>query len=245
MPPGVAGGPEAGPRSKVAVLDVDGTLYSGALGVELLRALVERAACDVERAREVFDLVARYRRGEIDHATLSAEAYLAYGRTLAGASVEEVQRIARSTWQQERSGLFPFVGSLVATLKHKGFTVVLISGSPNEMICEIAADVGAPHFCGALFAVKGGVYTGEASLRSGALGAKSDILKRLLEGDDVDLAASFAMGDSLADVALFQMIGKPMTFEPTPELLAVARENGWPVASRHDVLQRLDELLDG
>lgn len=238
-------GPRGGPRRKVAVLDVDGTLYSGALGVELLRALVERAACDVERAREVFDLVARYRRGEIDHATLSAEAYLAYGRALAGASAETVEEVARSTWQKERSGLFPFVGALIAMLKQKGFTVVLISGSPNEMIREIAADVGAPHFCGALFTVEGGVYTGETSLRSGALGAKSDILKSLLDDDDVDLAASFAMGDSLADAALFQMIGKPMTFEPTPELLDAARENGWPIASRHDVLARLDDLLGG
>lgn len=228
---------------KAAVLDVDGTLYPGALGVQLLRGLSRGAACNKERVEEVFSVLNRYRLEQINHETMATLAYEAYAGAIAGMAEVDVAGFARQTWKEERANLFPFVGELVELLKRRGFTVVLISGSPEEMIREVAAELGITERYGALFTARGGVYTGEVDRRPGALGAKSKILAEFLQQRSIDVAASFAMGDSMADLTLLQALGKPLAFEPKAELLAVARDNQWTVASRHDVMERVSALL--
>jgi len=67
---------------RLAILDVDGTLYPGALGVELLRALIAGGVCNRERCQPVFDLLHQYRTGEVDFATMSVHAYRLFAAAL-------------------------------------------------------------------------------------------------------------------------------------------------------------------
>jgi HAD superfamily phosphoserine phosphatase-like hydrolase len=228
---------------KVAVLDVDGTLYPGALGVQLLRTLSRSAACDRGKIDEVFAILDRYRLGQIDHDTMATLAYEAYARVITGVPEGELERCAKQTWEEEKGNLFPFVGELVALLKRKEFTIVIISGSPEEMIRQVAAGLGVSEWYGALFTADGGVYTGKVDRRPGALGAKTKILTDFLAQRSFDAAESFAIGDSMADLTLFQALGKPLAFEPKADLLALARDNRWTVASRHDIMERVAGLL--
>jgi phosphoserine phosphatase len=46
----------------------------------------------------------------------------------------------------------------------------------------------------------------------------------------IDLAQSFAYGDSPGDVELLRMVGHPLVVNPIRGMASIARRHGWPVA---------------
>jgi phosphoserine phosphatase len=48
-------------------------------------------------------------------------------------------------------------------------------------------------------------------------------------GHDVDYASSFAYADSLTDLGLFEIVGRPRPVYPAADLAAYAKTQGWPV----------------
>ncbi|HYO67826.1 MAG TPA: haloacid dehalogenase-like hydrolase [Archangium sp.] len=228
---------------KAAVLDVDGTLYPGALGVELLRALMAAGACHRARAEGVFEVLRQYKQGAIDFSTMAARAYPLYAQALEGVRCDTVDSLARKVWEAERRKLFAFVRPLVGLLREAGYWSVIISGSPQEMIQCVADELGISEARGALFTRREGHYTGGVDLSSGALGEKGRIFDAVTRGQDVRLERCFALGDSITDSALFERLGLPLAFEPEPALRVLAQQRGWAVVTREDVLERTRRLL--
>ncbi|NVB37952.1 haloacid dehalogenase-like hydrolase [Pseudenhygromyxa sp. WMMC2535] len=230
-------------KTGIAPLDVDGTLYPGTLGIDLLRVLMRAELCDLDAAAEVFAIGGAHQRDEIDFETMARGAYEAYARALAGRSCAEVEAQARALWEKKRGKLFAFAPTLIAELRASGRVPLLISGSPIEMVRLVADELGIEEAHGAVFARAEGRYTGSVALGSGVPGAKAEILAGAFGRRPRDLQRSFAMGDSLTDVAMFEEVGIALAFEPTVELAELAQTRGWPVATRGDVLERVRTLL--
>lgn len=228
---------------RLAILDVDGTLYPGALGVEFLRALVASGICDRERGQPVFDLLHQYRAGAVDFATMSVHAYRLFAAALKDCACVDVDRVARETWQRERARLFPFANDLVRILEAGGCVPVLISGSPQEVVRLLAGELGIVQFCGAIFSQRDGVYTGEVELASAVLGNKQLILSTMIGRQGVNWRDSLAIGDSPTDAALFELVGGPVAFEPDPALRSLAVDRGWAIADRDTLLDTVRMLL--
>jgi phosphoserine phosphatase len=227
-----------------AVLDLDGTLYPGAVGIDWLRALMDADVCERAAGLRVFAILDDHRRGVIDFQTMAARAYAAFASALAGTEVEAAEAIARSVWARQREQLFAFVPELLACLREHGQEPVLISGSPIEMVELVAAELGIAVARGAVFGRDAGRYTGSVDLSSGMPGEKPKILAAIArDGHDLVLDRCFALGNSITDAKLFECVGIPLAFEPDADLLALADAHGWRVATRHDVLACSRSLL--
>lgn len=226
-----------------AILDVDGTLLPGALGVVLLEALVERGLCDEPSAGRVFQSLADYRAGVIEFRAMASRAYSAYAEALEGREVEVVAAVAREVWATRRAELFAFVPELLACLRSAGYRTMLISGSPQEMIGLVAESLDIDAAYGAVFGRHDGRYTGRVDLSSGMPGEKARIFAAAEADHERRLPTCLAIGDSLTDVALFERVGLPLVFEPAADLAELAAARGWPIATRDDVLDHTRSLL--
>jgi HAD superfamily hydrolase (TIGR01490 family) len=227
---------------KVAALDIDGTLYPGALGLQLLEALAANGISDKSKSKNVFELVERYRLNEIDFQTMSTSAYTLYGEAIAGISQAVVQHIANQVWLQERTKLFAFVPKLIDILKSQGYSIVLISGSPDEIVCCLAREFGISKYQGSIFATYQGKYTGKVNLLSGSLSKKYSIFLRMTKDWEVNLQESLAIGDSITDTPLLEIVSKPLVFEPHPSLMLLAQQKSWLVTNRNDIVKHIMEL---
>jgi phosphoserine phosphatase len=228
-----------------AVLDLDGTLYPGALGLDWLQALTDAGVCSAMAGQRVLAIVDAHRRGTIDFPTMAARAYGAFASMLAGVEVEIAEAIARSTWQQHRGRLFAFVPELISCLREHGHEPILISGSPVEMVELAAEELGIAVARGAVFGRDAGRYTGTVDLSSGSPGEKPNILAAIARehGRALALDRCFALGNSMTDAWLFERVGVPLVFEPDADLLALAEAHGWRVATRQDVITCTRSLL--
>lgn len=230
---------------RAAILDVDGTLYPGALGVDLLAALAEAGTCDRAAAQRVLGVLGEYRAGVIDFRTMAQRAYEAYAFALTGRRVDEVAEVARALWTTRREQLFAFVPELLACVREHGLEPMLISGSPIEMVELVAGELGIEAAHGAVFTRVDGRYSGRVDLGSGLPGEKLRIFTRVnaAASQPLALAHSFAIGDSLTDAVLFERVACPLVFEPDAELAELAAARGWTVATRDDVIAHVRALL--
>lgn len=227
---------------RVAILDIDGTLYPGSLGLRMLETLLARSLGDGGRARAVFEAIARYRAGTIAYPEMVRAATAAYASAVAGLRQTELAAVAAEVWEQEREKLFPFARPMVQMLLRAGFSPFVISSSPDEIVGLLANDLGKLPHCASRFQANDGVYTGICDRMPAEVG-KERLLREQFSSGSLDLARSFAIGNSPADAEVLSCVGHPVAFEPEPVLAALAAERGWPVADRGNLLRHVAKLV--
>jgi phosphoserine phosphatase len=231
------------PEIRIAALDVDGTLFPHALGARLFEELAATGVCRREFVEEVGNILARYRAGELAHPAMAAQAISIYATAIAGVKVADVKAAARAVWRREEMRLFPFVRDLIFILRESGFTPLLISASPEEIIALLASSLGDVWFRAARFEVASGSYTGRTEVMPNLPGQKRRLIEELVGAANVDLAASLAIGNTLGDESMLSLVGRAIAFEPDVSLRQLALERRWAVADRHDILERVREQI--
>jgi len=53
-------------KHRLVILDVDGTLYNGNLGVEFLKLLIKEDMFDEQTGQSIFSLYEKYKNGDIE-----------------------------------------------------------------------------------------------------------------------------------------------------------------------------------
>ncbi|WP_158841519.1 haloacid dehalogenase-like hydrolase [Saccharothrix deserti] len=214
----------------IAVLDVDGTLLPGALADPLPAMLLDAGLSPRDRGVRLRELLAT---GEPETPPRPGAFNELFAAMLTDVPRRPVSALMAELWLVQRERLFDFTRPLVAAVREAGFTPMLISGGPEEMVAHLAAELGVDRFRGTRFAVEDDLYTGE--VESTVEGAKDKVALELAAGAVVAWSRSLAIGNSLGDVEVFKQVGHRIAFEPTPGLLAVARENRWHLADRTDL----------
>jgi HAD superfamily hydrolase (TIGR01490 family) len=110
-----------------------------------------------------------------------------------------------------------------------GQRVWLVTATPVELANILARRLGLTGALGTVAESTDGVYTGR--LVGGLLHgeAKAAAIRALAEREGLNLERSSAYSDSVNDLPMLELVGHPSAVNPDPELLAEARERGWPV----------------
>ena len=123
----------------------------------------------------------------------------------------------------------PAAARTIAELKSDGFDVVLVTGSIDFLVAPLARDLGATEVIANTLEEKDGRFTGSLV---GAAVADEEKRARVLayaEKRGVDLAASRAFGDSIADVPMLECVGESFAVSPSAKLRTEATRRGWDV----------------
>ncbi len=231
-------------KGRLAVFDVDGTLFRRGLLPALTRRLVEEGVFS-ERVRE--ELSRDYyawveRRGSYDtYDGLVVELFL---RELKGAAATELQRCAGAEVEAHGRRLHMYTRDMAARLRLAGYQLVAISGSPQEILDLFLKPLGFDRSWGTVLAQDAdGRYTGEVihyPFRN-----KRQVLEGFLNDVEVGLKGSVGMGDTLSDVGFLELVQTPIAFNPNRALFEVARRRGWPIVlERKDVIYNLHTPLE-
>lgn len=231
-------------NERVAVLDVDGTLIPGSLGLGLLRALADRRLVDPDAIAALFAAVEEQRAGRCSYADMVESTTASFAAALRGALRWQVERVARGIWGRRRESLFDFVRPLVERLRRAGLTPVIVSSSPQEIVALLAADLEIVDVVGSRFSAPEGRYDGACALMPGRAGGKIAALRAELAagGRGLDLAGSLALGNAPSDLSVLEAVGTPIAFEPVAELQRVAEARGWRITDRQTILGVIDIL---
>jgi HAD superfamily hydrolase (TIGR01490 family) len=115
---------------------------------------------------------------------------------------------------------------LLGRHRDRGEPVYIVSATLQEIVEELAHELGFDGAIGSTCEIVDGVYTGR-SLRAAHGAGKAAALRELAEAEGLDLAASTAYSDSHTDLPFLEAVGNPVAVNPDRKLRRIARERGW------------------
>ncbi len=118
--------------------------------------------------------------------------------------------------------------SLIEEHQLAGRDVVIVSASGAEVVEPIGEMLGADGVVATRMAIADGKYTGEIDYYAYAEN-KAHAIRALAEEKGYDLSRSYAYSDSITDVHMLEVVGRPHAVNPDRELRRQATERGWPV----------------
>lgn len=227
---------------KLAIFDIDGTIFRSSLLVELIHELVRRNVFpDVAYEEMEQDYLAwMNRKGSYENYIDKLIAIR--NKYLKGCRFSDIDQIAREVVWEQKDIVYRFTRDLVIESKSKNYFLLAISGSPIFMVEKFAINFGFDAVYGNIFEVKNGKFTGNIARE--AVYSKDKILQEFLRSHKkkkvfFDLENAIAVGDTEGDIPILESVGNPIVFNPNQGLVKCAKERGWTVVvERKDVIYR-------
>jgi len=215
--------------NKIDVFDIDGTLFKGRLLLNLIYALCSKLP---ERRYLLPLLQDRYefwRYGAIStHDLFEIAVKMADEGFFEGLDRREVEPIAVEVALNCRRVVYPFTSTLLKLMsereaQHQGL-VVAITGAPIEVAKVFCAGYGFDVVLSVFYDVdRNQRYTAKRDLDAGIY--KGKVLEFISVASGIRYQDSIGIGDSEADIGIFERVGYPIGINPTSGLLKYIRSN--------------------
>lgn len=226
-------------KKKIAIFDLDGTVFRSSLLIELLEGLIEEGIFP-ERARKIY---AREYQKWLDRKG-PYEDYIekisqAYRKFIKGVRAKKVWQVARKVLAFQKNRTYRFTRYLVSKLK-KNYYLLAISGSPRTMVKQFGKEFGFDKTYSRIFETdKKGRFTGKILFEE-VVKDKGKILERAIEKENLTLKGSIGVGDTEIDIPFLKLVEVPIAFNPNFKLYQYAKKRNWQlIIERKDVIYKL------
>lgn len=231
-PPASSSSADPPPGGRPAVFfDLDRTLIPGSSLFLLARGLHERhfyRGDDLVRfawQQLLFRVGGTERQAGLDR---SRSAALEFVR---GRRRPELEALAREiAGERIVPQVYPGMAMLIERHRSEGHLTFVATAAPEELAAIVAESLGMNGALGTSAEVDGSDrYSGR--LRGPVLhgAAKAKAVQDHATASGIDLGASTAYSDSIHDLPMLELVGRPQVVNPDRRLREVAQERGWPV----------------
>ncbi len=223
-----------------AVFDIDGTIFRSGLYREVVYELLSAGQLPSNITQEFADLEVIWKKRQSDTA-FGEYVYAmanAIDKALPHIKIADFEAASARVFERLSDYVYVYTRNLVEDLKKKGYTLIAISGSQDELVKPFAEKYGFDIWIGQHYERGDGFYTGKiVKTHEG----KDIILKKLATQHGLDFKDSIAIGDTDGDIGMLSIVEQPIAFNPERELFKAAKENGWKiVVERKNVIYELE-----
>lgn len=225
---------------KVAIFDIDGTIFRSSLLIELVNMLIERGVFP-ENARAEYEKEHREwldRKG--DYQNYIEAVVGVFLKHLKGVYYGDFMDAADSVIEEHKYHTYRYTRDLIAELKSGGYYLLAISHSPKSILEKFCKYLGFDKVYGKLYETGAtGCFTG-AILEEHLIANKANVVRRAVEKEGLTLKGSVGVGDTESDIPFLEMTDRAICFNPNSKLYRYAKLNGWEVVvERKDVVYKL------
>lgn len=212
-----------------AFFDVDNTVMRGASIYYFARGMASHQLfTSRDLARFAWQQLTFRVRGSESHDQMHAarEAALAF---VTGQPVDELVELGEQIYDElvaER--IWDGTRALAQQHLEAGQRVWLVTAAPVELANILARRLGLTGALGTVSETHDGVYTGRlvGELMHGP--AKAEAVRALALQEDLDLDRCFAYSDSINDLPMLSLVGRPNVVNPDRDLREHAKQYEWP-----------------
>lgn len=234
-------------KKVAAFFDIDGTIYREGLITEVFKKIIKYELVDEKKwYREVKPAFINWDKRQGDYDTYLLKMVDIYIEAIKGINKYHIDYIAKKVIEQKGDRVYTFTRERIKWHKEQGHIVIAISGSPIELVSEMANKYNMDDYRGTIYnSDVDNMYNGEIIPMWDSESKQRAILE-MKEKYNVDLDKSFAYGDTSGDFTMFKAVGIPYAINPTKELLDKVlndkdiKEKIKVVVERKDVTYGLD-----
>ena len=222
---------------KVAIFDIDGTIFRSSLLIEITEALIQEGLFPKEAKNVYAKAYEDWANRKDSYDKYIGAVIKAFEENIKGIKYNDFLRIAKKVIAFHKNRVYRYARDLVKELKKKNYYLLAISNSPKSILDEFCKHLGFNKVYGRLYEFnKNKRFTGKV-LYDELIEDKAKILKRAVEKENLTLKDSIGVGDSESDIAFLKLVEKPICFNPNSKLYQHAKLAKWKiVVERKDVI---------
>lgn len=227
-----------------AVFDLDGTLVRWQLYHAVVDKLAKAGHLGDDAHDRLHEARMKWKRRETGYSFSDYERVLiqTYEDSVTELSADTLSDAVQEVIGEYKDQVYTYTRDLIAELKAKGYTLLAISGSHEELVSKIAQHYGFDDWIGTRYERSGAGYSGEKTVASHD---KESALKSLVGKHNVSWDDSYAVGDSASDAPMLRLVTHPIAFNPDQSLYDIATEVGWDIViERKNVIYKLHRPKD-
>ncbi len=224
-------------KRKMAVFDIDGTVFRSSLLVEIVEKMIDEGLFPNEArdhyAREYHawsDREGTYER----YITAVVESFMTH---IKGVHYGDFADIGERVIEEQQRRTYRYTRDLLKELKREGYFLVAISQSPKTVVDKFSKNLGFDKVYGRIYELgPSDKFTGVV-VEEHLISNKANIVRRVIEKEGLTFAGSVGVGDTEGDITMLELVEHPICFNPNKELYQYAKMNEWKVVvERKDVI---------
>lgn len=227
-------------KKRVAIFDVDGTIFRSSLLIELVEALIHEGVFKPK----VFKIYERDKKNWLsrkgDYQSYIDSVVRAFLRNIKGVKYSDFSRVAREVVSFHKDRVYRFTRDLVRGLKKKNYYILAISHSPREIVRHFCEGLGFSKVYGIVYELDKKKRLSGRILYWDEISDKARILRRAVRKENLSLRGSVGVGDTESDIPFLKMVERPICFNPNRKLYEHGKRAGWQIiVERKDVVYRI------
>jgi HAD superfamily hydrolase (TIGR01490 family) len=225
-------------KRKLAIFDIDGTIFRKNLHFELIDELSWRGIFS-KRARKILvEVYAKWLEHRGTYEDYRRAIVRIYERELKGCSQKDIIDASRKVAEFNKDRTYIFIRELIKKLRKEKCIIIAISGSPIEIVKEYNKYLKFDEVFGSVYETNGkGVYTGKTIFEP--VKHKGHLVGQYISEKNLILRGSYGVGDTESDISFLKMVEHPIAFNPNMNLERVARGRKWKI-----VVEKKDVIYD-
>ena len=233
--------PQGASSQPFAVFDIDGTVIRWQLYHAIVDQLGKQNQLPAGLHAHIRD--ARHTWKSRSHTSSFSEyehtLIRVYHEALTNLDSAAYDRAVTTVFETYKDQVYTYTRDLIRELKENGYLLFAISGSQQEIIQKLAEYYGFDEAIGTRYEQLDGHFTGN---REAVYGHKGELLTDLMAKHHLSAKGSIAVGDTVSDIDMLQLVERPIAFNPSRELFEHAQGAGWEiVVERKNMIYHLEQ----
>ena len=229
---------------KLAIFDIDGTLFRWQLYHELVFELKELGKFSEDESRALDEALRSWQAKHVSWLDYETLVIKTIEQNLTSIKPSDLEVAAASVVERSGHKIYGYTARLLKNLQDRGYYTLALSASQQEIAEQFAARYKFDDCISALYERQGDGYTGN-KVRD-IHGRKDEVIREYLTSHrDITLDDSVAVGDSYGDIDMLELVSQPIAFNPSADLLDAALEHGWRVVVERKNIAYTLESHDG
>jgi len=225
---------------KVAIFDIDGTIFRSSLLIETTNALIAEGIFPAHARRMYQQSFENWLNRKGEYGDYIADIIRVFERYIPGVRKATFLRVVRKVMAYQKHRVYRFTRDMIQVLRKRGYFLLAISHSPRDLVVEFTKHWGFHRVYGRMFELDDWKrFTGKI-LHADVINDKAAMLQVAVTKERLTLKGSVGIGDSEGDIPMLKLVDRPICFNPNSLLYRYAKRKGWEiVVERKDVVYHL------
>lgn len=229
-------------KKKVAIFDIDGTVFRSAVMFEVVDRMIQRGMLPKAASAAVLEAKDAWKNRTGKFETYNERFIHLMENDFDDIDVEEFKELAAEVIGEVKDHQYRYTRGLMEQFRDRDYILVAISGAQQIVLDIYNHYLGFDYVFGGGLEVRDGKFTGNPEGTSPYYGKSSVVATFLKAHPNVTLEDSYGIGDTESDVGFLEKVTHPIAFNPNRVLFDIAKQKGWEiVVERKDVIYHIAE----
>lgn len=228
-------------KSKLAVFDIDGTIFRKNLHFELINQLVWLKIFPQSVRKDLNKAYTNWLEHVGTYEDYRNSLVSLYARYIKGCSEADIIRASKMVVPFHKDRTYVYAERLIRELKEKNYHVIAVSGSPIEIVKEFnRLHLRFDEVFGSVYEQdENNIYTGKEGFVP--VINKGQFIKQYVYENKLTFEDSYGIGDTESDASFLELVDNPIAFNPNSNLRAIALDNEWKIiVEKKDVIYEIN-----